>query len=285
MDHPLTAWIDELKDGRTPSAAISTVITLLKNSPEIYAFATATSVAKAAGVNAGTVVRTAQFLGFSGWPDFALDYRGRYLASLSTGTVLGAAPQNTISGMPDTGSSEEDINSLTLMNETVDKQSISLTARTLLAANRTFVLSTGVYSGAASQLAYSCQLVGLDVQSQSGSASTQLSSVRLLNSDDLIIAFKLWRSSKIIDKLCLYGHELGVPQIVVTDRSSNITDLADITLMVPSSSSRLLPSTIPAVATVQSIINEIIFLGGDSVKKKYSELDALWQRFDIIDGA
>jgi DNA-binding MurR/RpiR family transcriptional regulator len=81
-------WI-ESRTRRQPLGTQATkVLQVLASQPHFASYSAAREVADQAGVNISTVTRTAQAIGFAGWPDFQLELRNRYLASLSASDVL-----------------------------------------------------------------------------------------------------------------------------------------------------------------------------------------------------
>src|SRR5258708_3916127 len=73
------AWLEEgVTAGRlTPKG--HDVARFIASNPGMSSLESASEVARAVGVNVATVVRFAQGLGFSGWVDFQINLRHRYL--------------------------------------------------------------------------------------------------------------------------------------------------------------------------------------------------------------
>jgi DNA-binding MurR/RpiR family transcriptional regulator len=84
----IEAWLA----GRTTRGALGPqaerVAHVLVRAPQFASYASAREVAERAGVNVPTVVRTAQQLGFDGWPQLREELRARYLASVSSGEAV-----------------------------------------------------------------------------------------------------------------------------------------------------------------------------------------------------
>jgi transposase len=95
----IEAWLA----GRTTRGALGPqaerVAHVLVRAPQFASYASAREVAERAGVNVSTVVRTAQQLGFDGWPQLREELRARYLASVSSGE-LSASPAGVVSRDP-----------------------------------------------------------------------------------------------------------------------------------------------------------------------------------------
>ena len=273
-------WISGLVANREFSTAIGEVIELLSSRPSECAFSTATEVGKLARVNPGTVVRATQFLGFTGWPDFVVDYRGQYLASLSASMEVGSPatsysrPRSTIL---------EDAQSLEALAETVDESALKRAGELLLGARRIVVLATGSFAAPAHLLAYNCQLLGLDIDLHSGSPTSQLNAVKRLKPEDLLVTFNLWKYSTTLDTLSEIASEFGVPRLVISDRTIGSISDAQGAIIVPVASNRLLATTIPTTAVIQAIIDEVARSRECTVRDGLEQVDAWWDRLGLFD--
>ena len=273
-------WISELVANREFSTAIGQVIALLSSKPSECAFSTATEVGKLARVNPGTVVRATQFLGFTGWPEFIVDYRGQYLASLSASMEVGSPaasysrPRSIIS---------EYAQSLEALAETVEESALKKAGELLLDARRIVVLATGSFAAPAHLLAYNCQLLGLDIDLYSGSPTAQLNAVKRLGPDDLLVTFNLWKYSTVLDTLSDIASESDVPKLVISDRTIDSISNAQGVILVPVSSNRLLASTIPTTAVIQAVIDVVARSRESAVRDELEQVDEWWNRLGLFD--
>lgn len=278
----LAGWIDALVAGRSVPPATARVIAVLRSAPQEAAFATVRTMAEAADVNIATVTRTAQFLGSSGWPEFVLEYRGRYLAGLRADTMLAPAGEPGSAGRSGPRAAVRgDIRTLQGMAEGLDEEAYVRAAERIRAARRIVVLATGTYMGPAEVLAHNGQLLGYDVDFPRGPSSTQMNAVRRLGAEDAVIAFTVWKTAEIVFRLARFAAERGVPLIVVADRSTPAARLAEVVVTVPSESSRYLPSTLPAVAAVQAVLNALADLDRRHAEAQLREADGLWPEMGI----
>ncbi|NWO16711.1 MAG: MurR/RpiR family transcriptional regulator [Corynebacterium sp.] len=273
-------WISGLVANREFSTAIGQVIALLSSKPSECAFSTATEVGKLARVNPGTVVRATQFLGFTGWPEFIVDYRGQYLASLSASMEVGSPaasysrPRSIIS---------EYAQSLEALAETVEESALKKAGELLLDARRIVVLATGSFAAPAHLLAYNCQLLGLDIDLYSGSPTAQLNAVKRLGPDDLLVTFNLWKYSTVLDTLSDIASESDVPKLVISDRTIDSISNAQGVILVPVSSNRLLASTIPTTAVIQAVIDAVARSRESAVRDELEQVDEWWNRLGLFD--
>ena len=283
MTDDLSRWIDGLVAERRVPQATCRIIEVLRRNPQVAAFSTVQAMSELAEVNIATVTRAAQFLGFRGWPDFILDYRGHYLAQLGADTVLAPAPAVGAESGP-RFSVQQDVRALQSLAESLDEERVAAAAERLAASRRTVVLATGTYLAPANVLAHNAQLLGYDFELPYGSASTQMNAVRKLGPEDTLIIFNIWKTAAIVPRLAKFAHARRVPIVAFADRTTPAVGLADVVLTVPSEGARYLPSSIPAVSAVQAVLNALADLDRDRTERSLREADELWGELGIVSG-
>src|SRR3569833_4235914 len=135
-DDGFEAWLrDRLPErGLRPKSAA--VVEVLVSQPRRASFGSTAELAQLAGVNVATVTRTAQALGFAGWPALQQELRARYMSSLSAPQV---AEEHRGVDSPGSASLRRDLDSLALLNRRIDEEVIREVARAIAAARRTLV--------------------------------------------------------------------------------------------------------------------------------------------------
>lgn len=227
-----------------------------------------------------TVTRTGQFLGYSGWPALALDYRGQYLASLRAGTVVSRDAGSIAPGPR--GRIQQDRRVLESLAETLDEASVTSAARRLRESRRSVVLATGMYLAPALMLSHNCQLLGYDSELPMVAESTQLNAVDKLGPDDTLVVFTIWKTADIVFRLTRYAHSRGVPVIAFADRTTPVSDVVDLTLAVPTEGTSYLPSAIPVVSTVQAVLSTLADIDPEAAAASFAEADRLWSEMGIV---
>ncbi|GAB3194517.1 MurR/RpiR family transcriptional regulator [Nesterenkonia suensis] len=281
MGGDLSVWLDGLLAGRTAPRATARVIEILRSDPQKAAFATVRSMAETAGVNMATVTRTGQFLGYSGWPAFVVDYRGQYLSTLRAGTIPSRGGVADVSPGP-RARVHQDAEVLQSMAENLDQESFHRAAQQLRRSGRIVVLATGMYLAPAIQLSYNCQLLGCDSEVPMASASMQLNAVRRLGPGDTLVIFTIWKTADVVFRLTRYAHSRGVPVMAFADRSTPASAMADFTLTVPTEGTSYLPSGVPVVSAVQALLGTLADIDPRGAEASFAEADALWAEMGII---
>lgn len=279
----IAEWFDGLALGRKASPGIDAVLSILRSDTGRASFMSTQDLATRANVNVATVVRAAQFLGFSGWSALKSELRHRYLASLTAEKLLterAAAP----SGLASTSVSN-DVNNLSRLSHSIDFQQIARAAAIIGSAERTIVLSTGSYAAAGFQLAHVGQWMGRDVELHTASGTALVNRLRMLRPGDCLVSCNLWRASKFVLEVVRVAARRGIRIVAIADRQTAITDLAEEALLVPSEGTTFMPSIIGAVATVQALLAELSVIDPARTMAALQDTEGLWGELDLVDPA
>src|SRR5262249_55092241 len=140
------------------------VLATLLAQPRRASYSSAAEFADLVGVNVATVVRTAQALGFAGWPALQQELRARYLSSLSAPQV---ADEHAGSDSPGTAAIRRDLENVALLAR-IDSAAIRGLAAAIAKARKTIVVAIGSYTAVGLALAHNAQLAGYDAVLASG---------------------------------------------------------------------------------------------------------------------
>jgi DNA-binding MurR/RpiR family transcriptional regulator len=272
----IEAWLA----GRTTRGALGPqaerVAHVLVRAPQFASYASAREVAERAGVNVSTVVRTAQQLGFDGWPQLREELRARYLASVSSGE-LSASP----AADPAAQMLRQDATNITALATPDNLAAIRATARAVKAARRTLVISSGSGAGPAHILSYLGTIAGHDIQLALGSATSQAVHVARLEPGDCLITINIWRLTRTLRGLTRLARERGATVSVLTDLgSSPLAEYADHLIVTPVEGIQAGPSLTAMVAAVQAVLSE---LTDDDAIRASGQVQQMWQELDLMD--
>lgn len=265
-------WISELRDGVRLTRSAKAVLDTVEHDPGEAAYRSAQAIADATKVNVATVVRTAQSLGFSGWPAFSTEVRARYLASLSSKNLYlhnrsQGQMQSTIT---------QDIDLLERMREETSEDALNRIAEHMIAAKATGVFATGSYAAPGMQLAHVSQMLGYSVRLHAGSATSMVNEVSLLSEADCFLGITLWKSSKAVVQLAEVAKRQGVKVLVISDRRTALTELADEFVIVPAESSNLISSLVCVTSAVQYLLGCLAGHDEERTQERLGRIDELW---------
>lgn len=279
----IAEWFEGLTLGRGASPSIEAVLQILRTDAGRASFMSTQEVASRAHVNVATVVRAAQFLGFSGWSALKSELRHRYLASLTAEKLLTerAVPPSGLAGT----SLANDAQNVTRLAGSINREQVARAAAILGAAERTIVLSTGSYAAAGFQLAHVGQWMGRDIELHMASGTALVNRLRMLKAGDCLVSCNLWRASKFVLEVVRVAARRGIRIVAIADRQTAITDLAEEALLVPSEGTTFMPSIVGAVATVQALLAELSAIDPARTMDALRDTEGLWGELDLVDPA
>jgi DNA-binding MurR/RpiR family transcriptional regulator len=277
----ISDWFEGLALGRKPSPGIDAVLSILRSDAGRASFMSTQDVASRADVNVATVVRAAQFLGFSGWSALKSELRHRYLASLTADKLI---TERASSGLAD-NSLSNDVRNMARLADSIDPGQVARVAAILGSARRTIVLSTGSYAAAGFQLSHVGQLMGRDIELHTASGTALVNRLRMLEPGDCLVSCNLWRGSKFVLEVARVAARRGIRIVAIADRQTAITDLAEEFLVVPSEGTTFIPSIVGAVATVQALLAELSAIDPERTLAALQDTEGLWSELDLVDPA
>ncbi|MCI3274949.1 MurR/RpiR family transcriptional regulator [Streptomyces cylindrosporus] len=271
----IEAWLTDRTAG-TLGPQAGRVIHVLARAPQFASYSSAREVAERAGVNVSTVVRTAQQLGFDGWPQLREELRARFLTSVSSGDLTPGPAAD-----PAAQTLRQDAHNINALAAPETLDAIRATARAVKAARRTLVISSGSGAGPAHILSYLGTIAGHDIQLALGSPTTQAVQVARLEEGDCLIAVNVWRLTRTLRALTRLAHQRGATVIVLTDlRSSPLAEDADHLIVTPVEGIHGGPSLTAMVATVQAVLSE---LSDDDAIRSSGHIQQMWEELDLMD--
>jgi DNA-binding MurR/RpiR family transcriptional regulator len=190
---------------------------ILDNSEDTY-FLSSRELAKRYEVDAATIVRTIQVLGYERYAEFLADLRAHFVLRISPYTVMKAAAQQkrTLSDYVE-HSLEMEANNLGKLRSSLTAQEVIETARSISHARRILVVGIDLAAALSHLLSYSLASLGFDSEAPVGSAGNLHQKIRLLSPKDLLIAISFGRCLKETVEAVIRAHKEGVPTFGITD--------------------------------------------------------------------
>lgn len=276
----ITTWVDNLASQRKLSPGTKTVLTTIAEDPERASFCSAAYLASIAKVNVATVVRAAQAVGFSGWSEFSTEVRNRFLSSLDPDKHFA---RNIRPGTDYAlRSLDKDRELIQLLSETLTEGAINEIANMIAGAQMTKILATGAYVAPGAVLAHNVQGLGYNVSLSDGSTTSMINDVRMLQPGDCLLSFSIWKVSASIIPLCEIAKERGVQVIVIADQHSQLAELADTLILVPSEGVGPMASVTCAISVAQCVVSAIAAMDSERSAAMLEELQSMWSRTSAV---
>lgn len=227
--------------------------------PEDNYFLSSRELAKRYNVDAATIVRTIQALGYGRFADFASDLRNHFVTRITPYTVMRAAAREK-RPLSDRirRNIERDMENLTVLLAGLDTGRIVLLAKRIQRSRRTVVIGVDFAAFLAGAFAYSLRVQGFDAEAPTGSSGNLRHYVDLLGDKDLLIAISFGRCLRDTVESVRHAKSRGVFAFGITD--SDITPIArfcDEHLVTPISSSVFTGSYVAPLAAINAIISAV----------------------------
>lgn len=281
--HGVSAWLAAHLGDKPLSPRQDQVLSVLRAQPRMASYSSVAQVALAAGSNASTVTRTAQALGYDGWSEFQVDFRSRYLASLSAVEV--AAEHEAAAQAPLRLALSTDQANLATLGRSIDASVVHRVAASIVGARRTWVIAGGSYAVPGRALEHNVGIAGYDIRLLDADVARLANSLTQLVSADVVVIFSLWRVYDSTVRAAELAAEAGASVVVITDdEASEVTKHAGAVLVVPSEGAGFFPSLVPSLALAQAIAVEVATLNTEHSRSSIAASEASWDALRIMRG-
>lgn len=198
------------------------LLTEIIDNSEETCFLSSRELAKRYEVDAATIVRTIQALGYERYAEFQADLRAHFVLRISPYTVMKAAARQkrTITDYVE-HSLEMEANNLGQLRSTLLAREVIETARSISRARRILVVGIDLAAALSHLLSYSLASLGFDSEAPVGSAGNLHQKVRLLGGKDLLIAISFGRCLKETVDAVLRARKGSVRTFGITDSNKS----------------------------------------------------------------
>jgi DNA-binding MurR/RpiR family transcriptional regulator len=265
------------------SPAMARIAETLLSNPQFASYAQGGQIAERANTTAGTVVRFAQSVGYTGWPPLRQELRARYLSGLSTEqTRAEHAPSVTAS--PVHTAIHRDMANLSAALKIIDPSVISAVIEILGSARQVVVLSSGSYSAPAHVLAHLGATMGLPFRLEDRGGVHLATAISTLDERDALVAVSFWRQFKEIARAARLAREAGVSVVAITDsHRTQVAANAHQTIVVPSEGVSFFQSTSAALSVVYGLLDGLENKNASLTRSQIERTQELWDELDIFE--
>jgi DNA-binding MurR/RpiR family transcriptional regulator len=217
-------------------------------------FLSSREMAKRFHIDATTILRTTQVLGYASFADFAADLRQHFISRITPYTVLKAATREKRSVEDHIEHSlEKALENLNTVKSDLDRQGVIAVAKSIKRARRVVVVGLDFATSLSYYLAYGLLALGFDAEAPVGSGNLQYK-VEVLTSKDLLIAISFGQCLRDTVDAVLRAKKQGVPTFGITDNNTSpIARYCDTYIITPVVSPSFLVSYVAPVAAISAI--------------------------------
>lgn len=228
---------------------------ILDNHEQTF-FLSSREMAKRYNVDAATIVRSVQALGYERFADFAADLRRHFVKHITPYTVLKAATQEKRSVADQVQHClERDVESLSILRSSLETNRAVELATQIHRARRILVVGVDLAASLAWFLAYGLTPLGFDAEAPVGSTGNLQHKIDLLTEKDLLVAISFGRCLRETVEAVQRAHARGVRTFGITDSSTTPIALhCDDYLVASTSSPSFTGSYVAPIALLNTII-------------------------------
>jgi DNA-binding MurR/RpiR family transcriptional regulator len=190
---------------------------ILENPGDTF-FLSSRELAKRYDVDAATIVRTIQALGYAKFAEFAADLRSHFIMRITPYTALKAASQERRSPADRIRHGlEMDLRNMQSLRTTLDPERITALSKLVKRARRIMVVGIDLAASLSWHLAYGLVHLGFPADAPVGGTGNVQRRVRTLNSKDLLIAISFGQCLRETVEAAMRAKKQGVPTFGITD--------------------------------------------------------------------
>ncbi len=237
------------------------VVKYVNDQLQTAVFLTAGQLAQQVGVDAGTVVRTAQDLGYRGYGDFIESARKCFLEARTPSDYTPyeivrrsvrdeADPEQSV-----TASLSQERHNLQQALETINPKQIVKLARRILKARNTLIIGLDLASTLSQHLEYMLMSLGLPARAASAGGGRLRNHLASVTKRDLVIAITFRRGLRETVEAAKEAREVGAYTVGLTDSElSPLVAVCDEHILTPITSQSFAGSYVAPLAVINAIV-------------------------------
>ena len=188
-------------------------------------FLSSRELAKRYNVDASTILRATQVMGYETYADFATDLRQHWVARISPYAALKAATREKRSVADRIDHAlEKAQDNLNTLKANLDSQRIIELAKIIKRSRRVLVVGVDFAASLANCLSYGLSGLGFDAEAPTGSTGNLQHKVEVLTPKDVLVAISFGQCLRDTVEAVLQARKQGVPTFGITD--SDTTPIA-----------------------------------------------------------
>lgn len=231
------------------------LVRAILDSADETCFLSSREMAKRYHVDATTILRTTQVLGYGSFADFAADLRQHFVNRITPYGALKAATKERRSvGDHIDHALEKAQDNLNVLSSDLDRQRIIELAKLIKRSRHVLVVGLDFAASLSYYLAYGLLALGFDAEAPIGSSGNLQYKVEVLTPKDVLIAISFGQCLRDTVNAVQQAHKEGVPTFGITDsNTSPIARYCDAHVVAPVVSPSFLNSYVAPMAAISAI--------------------------------
>ncbi len=276
-----TPWHGELFSNVRLTKSQQRVVDSLSLNPKFAAYAELAEVAERSAVNSSTVVRTAQTLGYSGWPDLQRELRAQFLVYISREADFG---QQVVVESPVHDSLAHDAKNLELTRNLIDAERVAECIEVLCNAKRIICLGQGSHAAPSMVFAHLASVMGYPASFEQRTGVHLAAILNTLSEGDVLLISHLWRPLKEYTIAARIAAASKAKIITITDlTTSTLAKYSDHVLPVPSEGVFTFQSATAAVSVAYGLLAGMENHESRAIRPRLINVHELWNELELYE--
>jgi DNA-binding MurR/RpiR family transcriptional regulator len=276
------AWLGDVLPAITLTKAQARVVDVIVRNPQLCSYAELAEIAERADVNSSTVVRTAQSLGYRGWPDLQRELRARYLTMISSEETMDERGEHRDYRSRVHDALNHDIGNLRLTLEANLPEEVEATISALAAARSITIVALGSLAGPAMVMAHLGSTMGFPIMFESRGGVHLAATANNLGKGDVLVVLNIWRPMRQVIAVAEATRQSGATVVAITDmRRGSLSTTADHLLIVPSEGLSFFQSVTAATSVVYGLLAGMEAVHPERSRAALRRTQQLWKDLDI----
>ncbi len=232
------------------------LLRMILENPEDTYFLSSREMAKRYQVDAATIVRTIQALGYKKFAEFISDLRSHFVTRITPYSVLKAASKEkkTVSDRI-RHSLDLDMRNLQALQSTINTKQIIALSKRVKDAHRILIVGIDLAAALSWYLAYGLMSLGFAADAPVGSTGNVQRRIRTLTRKDLLIAISFGQCLRDTVEAAQRAKKQGVPTFGITDiETTPIARVCDESFIASATSSSFSGSYVAPLALMGAIL-------------------------------
>lgn len=228
---------------------------ILNEADETF-FLSSRELASRYGVDAATIVRTIQAMGYQKFADFSRDLRNHFVKQITPYTAMRAATQKSRSVADYVHQSiEKDLENLNMLKTALDVDRIIELAKQIHVTRRIIIVGIDFAASLAISLSYGLLRLGCDAEAPAGTSGLVQNKISIMTGKDLLVAISFGKCLRETVEATRRARQRGVPTFGITDSDKTpIARFCDQYLLTSTGRSSFIDSYVAPVAAINAIL-------------------------------
>lgn len=232
------------------------LIRAILNSPDETCFLSSRELAKRFNVDAATIVRTTQALGYESFAAFAADLRQHFVTRSNPYTVLKAATKEKRSLADHLDNSlDKSLDNINALKAGLDRKLVIETAKRIHRSRRVLIVGVDFAASPAYYFAYGLSSMGFDAEAPVGSTGYLQYKIEAMDTKDLLVGISFGQCLRETVEAVLRAKKQGVPTFGITDSDTTpIARYCDSHLIASVAGTSFFNSYVAPIAAIDTIL-------------------------------